>query len=282
MTRDEWMTSITCYEMFLRFQTRSMRKVLSLRKLRLFAVASARVCEASRKSWDALSWRVIDACEALADTPDEDRAAWSAIHKERSEFVMCTRTASVDATYAATSWMTYGVQNVSDRKLADQLYRAAKIQHAKMAGLFRDIWPFDLEFSNRKRKVVCPDCMGSPFLGQRPKKRGKCLRCKDAGTLRVKKEWIVPAAENLAGLSYLERDPVTGFMDHTTLLALADMLEEKGCDDSEVIDHLRGEPCSSCEIYLDPADCICKGTRRIPSGPHVRGCWVIDMLTGRR
>jgi hypothetical protein len=43
----------------------------------------------------------------------------------------------------------------------------------------------------------------------------------------------------------------------TDLPILADALEEAGCTDAELLGHLRGP------------------------GPHVRGCWVIDLLTGR-
>jgi hypothetical protein len=39
---------------------------------------------------------------------------------------------------------------------------------------------------------------------------------------------------------------------------LADALQEAGCDSERVLNHCRSE------------------------GPHVRGCWVIDMLTGRK
>lgn len=42
------------------------------------------------------------------------------------------------------------------------------------------------------------------------------------------------------------------------LLTLADALEEAGCTDSEVLGHCRA------------------------AGPHVRGCWVIDLLLGRK
>jgi hypothetical protein len=38
---------------------------------------------------------------------------------------------------------------------------------------------------------------------------------------------------------------------------LADALMDAGCDSEEVIDHCRSD------------------------GPHVRGCWVVDLLTGR-
>ncbi len=38
---------------------------------------------------------------------------------------------------------------------------------------------------------------------------------------------------------------------------LADMLEDAGCSSPQILDHLRGP------------------------GPHVRGCWVIDLLLGK-
>jgi hypothetical protein len=41
------------------------------------------------------------------------------------------------------------------------------------------------------------------------------------------------------------------------LLILADALEDAGCDNADILEHCR-QP-----------------------GPHVRGCWVIDLLTGR-
>ena len=43
----------------------------------------------------------------------------------------------------------------------------------------------------------------------------------------------------------------------TRVAILADALEDAGCDDAEVLAHCRGD------------------------GPHVRGCWLIDMLLGK-
>ncbi len=89
------------------------------------------------------------------------------------------------------------------------------------------------------------------------------------------------------------------------LPVLGDALEEAGCADPEILGHLRGTEralCSRCggdgqahgadrpfEWSPDPdyLKCpVCKGTGlgtgRIPlRGPHVRGCAVIDFLTGR-
>jgi hypothetical protein len=55
----------------------------------------------------------------------------------------------------------------------------------------------------------------------------------------------------LAQTIYLERR----FVD---LPILADALEEAGCNDPEILAHCRA------------------------AGPHFRGCWVIDLLLGRR
>jgi hypothetical protein len=48
-----------------------------------------------------------------------------------------------------------------------------------------------------------------------------------------------------------------GTLDKDRLAVLADALEDAGCDDAVLLDHLRGP------------------------GPHVRGCFVVDLLTGR-
>lgn len=45
--------------------------------------------------------------------------------------------------------------------------------------------------------------------------------------------------------------------DFTSMPILADALEEAGCTNADILDHCRGP------------------------GPHVRGCWVVDLLLGR-
>jgi len=42
------------------------------------------------------------------------------------------------------------------------------------------------------------------------------------------------------------------------LSILSDALEEVGCDDAEILEHCRGE------------------------GPHVRGCWLVDIILGKQ
>jgi hypothetical protein len=61
---------------------------------------------------------------------------------------------------------------------------------------------------------------------------------------------------HLAEAAYEDRRLPSGPLDPVRLAVLADALEEAGAD-SEMVEHLRGP------------------------GPHVRGCWVLDILTGR-
>src|SRR5262249_40161297 len=48
-----------------------------------------------------------------------------------------------------------------------------------------------------------------------------------------------------------------GSRDFSAMRILADALQDAGCDNDEVLDHCRGE------------------------GPHVRGCWVVDLVLGK-
>src|SRR5262249_44874973 len=69
--------------------------------------------------------------------------------------------------------------------------------------------------------------------------------------------WLTPDVVGLAEAAYQERLLPSGELDPQRLLVLADALEDAGCDNGDVLGHLRGP------------------------GVHVRGCWVVDLLTGR-
>jgi hypothetical protein len=68
--------------------------------------------------------------------------------------------------------------------------------------------------------------------------------------------WLVPPVLSLARAAYDERQLPEGTLDPTRLAVLADALEDTGCTNADVLGHLRGP------------------------GPHVRGCWVVDLLLG--
>ena len=63
----------------------------------------------------------------------------------------------------------------------------------------------------------------------------------------IERSWLSTAVVSLAQIIYDERA-------FDNMPELADALEETGCTNSDILEHCRG------------------------SGPHVRGCWVIDLL----
>ena len=66
-----------------------------------------------------------------------------------------------------------------------------------------------------------------------------------------------PQVVALAQAAYEQRELPAGTLDTARLAVLADALEEAGCDQADLLAHLRGP------------------------GPHVRGCWAVDLLLGR-
>ncbi len=113
----------------------------------------------------------------------------------------------------------------------------------------------------------------------------RCPDCKESGTIPGPCPWLTPPVLALARGAYEERgrkcercggdgmvgnvndrEPCPqcldehpgriedGYLDPGTLGILADALEEAGCDNVDLLMHLRGR------------------------GPHVRGCWATDLL----
>jgi hypothetical protein len=92
--------------------------------------------------------------------------------------------------------------------------------------------------------VLLRDLFGNPF-GTRP--------TLDSGWLSSNDSIVKRLAEEV----YEDRALPEGTLDNVGLCVLADALEDAGCADAALLGHLRG------------------------AGPHVRGCFVVDLLTGR-
>jgi hypothetical protein len=69
--------------------------------------------------------------------------------------------------------------------------------------------------------------------------------------------WITPTVLNLARSAYDERIMPSGELDPARLSVLSDALEEARCDNNDMLTHLRSP------------------------GPHVRGCWAVDLVLGK-
>jgi hypothetical protein len=64
-----------------------------------------------------------------------------------------------------------------------------------------------------------------------------------------------------------------GALDPVTLAVLADALEDAGCDNEDLLRHLRGQ--ERCPVPHHDHDW------RKFRGPHVRGCWAVDCILGK-
>jgi hypothetical protein len=69
--------------------------------------------------------------------------------------------------------------------------------------------------------------------------------------------WQTPTVVEVAQAAYEDRSLPQGLLDCTRLAILSDALEDAGCTVSAILDHLRSP------------------------GPHVRGCWALDVLLGK-
>lgn len=68
---------------------------------------------------------------------------------------------------------------------------------------------------------------------------------------------LTRTVQALAQATYENRNLPSGTLDNDRLVVLADALEDAGCGNAEILDHLR-QP-----------------------GDHVRGCWCVDLILGK-
>ena len=86
------------------------------------------------------------------------------------------------------------------------------------------------------------------------------LRCIFGNPFRpvaLDRSWKTPTALAIAQAAYEDRIVPAGHLYSDKLAVLADALEDGGCTDAAILGHLRGP------------------------GPHVRGCWALDLILGR-
>jgi hypothetical protein len=70
--------------------------------------------------------------------------------------------------------------------------------------------------------------------------------------------WRSAVVEDLATAAYGNPQESVGNLDTDALAVLSDALEEAGCTDTNILEHLRSP------------------------GPHVRGCWALDLILDKQ
>lgn len=131
------------------------------------------------------------------------------------------------------------------------------------------------------------EIVGNPF---RPvDMRGRLPGGKGSGI--VYNPWLVnDTVQSLATAAYEARTP-QGHLDPARLAVLADALEEAGCQEETLLQHLRGrEPCTDSAHTRGGGAYWCAGCGGTEEGtegwmplrgPRVRGCWSLDLVLGK-
>jgi hypothetical protein len=222
------------------------------RKLRLFAAACC------RRIWDLLAeeWsrRAVETAERYADgLVDAAALRIAAAGAEAVAEDLAARAATAEQVAEATA--AFAALNVTRPDDSAASYVAANAASAAYhagalrAGLRSDTAPpREGAVAAAARAAECAaqarllrEVVGNPF---RAAAVDPGWLARDWGTL-----------PRLARAAEEDRRLPEGWLDPARLAVLADALEDAGCTDRELLGHLRGP------------------------GPHVRGCWAVDLLS---
>ena len=272
MTESEWLSCTDPSEMLdevnghLKTYSTGHQELVSKasdRKLRLIACHAARLLENNNNPDRA---RVINACEQIADGEESEFGTGDeGLIKARE---------SINSIWG---WVWCATSNNIKYGLRDTL----QLIQGNTGSFYRQE-----EVANLIREVI-----GNPFQPvSLPWVRicGCVGMCKEACLTPMGCTWLTPQALALAQAAYSEKlDNRT--LDPVRLAILADALEEAGCTEEVILQHLRTQVvCNTCErnvthlIDLDRKQyggCLwCRSFDTRLAGPHVKGCWVLDLL----
>ena len=244
------------------------------------AAARAAAGAAARAAARAAAWTAAgDAAGDAAWTPAGAAAGAAAGTAARAAARAAAWTAAGDAARAA-AWDT---QAHFLRDIVGNPFRRVVLPHGKPCKRCRG-------------EGTVTGRAGAQVLGTGMEPRQACPNCQGVGYDPC--PWLTPTVLSLATAAYEGRDEASGHLDLYRLAVLADSLEEAGCV---------GELCAECggdgwRFEIPPMLSIghpldrkkqcedCQGRGRLPHpllahlrspGPHVRGCWAIDLVLGR-
>jgi hypothetical protein len=219
MTEKQWLACTDSVRML-----KSLRPQPTERKLRLLA------CGCCRRVWKSLALqpvrRGVETAELYADGAVTDE--------------------ELGVVYAAA---VRAFHRALERRVGDAAYHT-KLQRMALAVDAAHGTPFQ---AGQLRGVVKDDSLKavSPVLL-------RCVAGNPFHPVTVSPAWQTPQVAALAQAAYDQRELPAGTLHTARLAVLADALEEAGCDQADLLAHLRGP------------------------GPHVRGCWAVDLLLEKK
>ena len=228
MTEAEW---LACTDSRLAWE--EVSRQVSDRKVRLL------ICACCRRAWDLLvdnrSREAVEVAERYVDG-SADRDDLIGVRRRANAAYQLARKLHGPAAFRLVGASHLALQAISVARRVrfdpreDEFLRGAKERKEKI-----------------ERKARCDlirDLVGSPFRPS-PSLPAAVLN------------WNDRTVRRLAQAIYDERQMPEGTLDTSRLAVLADALLDAGCDNEELLAHLR------------------------KPGPHVRGCWAIDLILGR-
>lgn len=246
MTKAEW---LTCNEP--RAMLAFMRRRLSQRKLRLFAVASC------RRVWEGVTPHArlaVEIAEQFADglTDQQERAAArKGVNKDADAAdcwngaMGCGWFAADHSAWRAAKFVTYNASGARPPKAwleASKISKSGRRPSRALQRASREGWAEVNRIEGIAQSHFLRDLIPFHRVGI------------DAAVL----SWNHNTVVRLAQAAYDDRLLPAGILDTMLLGILADALEEAGCSDRVILEHLRSP------------------------GTHVRGCWVVDLILGKR
>lgn len=244
------------------------------RKLRLFA------CACCRQVWDRLtdprSRRAVEVAERYADgevgqgemqaAHDAAQAVWNQSPNEWNGPPTLLMNYPRRPGHFSPGWVSLALQAALLRDVAGNPFRSTNLRWLK--------------------GHLCR-LVGRDETPERPRRRGVVR----STLVREKWQHVAWLTSTALGIARSAHDDC----DFTALPVLADALEEAGCQEEAVLRHLRGEErCPDClgtgsadsggfTPNDEPISVVCECVSGwVPlRGPHVRGCWVLDLVLGK-
>jgi hypothetical protein len=248
MTEEEWLTSGDWLKLWFHSDEVGL---LTDRKTRLFAAAACR--RFVHRLVDPRCLRAVEVCERYADGRATDRALSKACAGAKFDSggppVAARSTVVGEAASAATHWICYETCKVG------RCTECAPSVHAYEAAIAAGLMAEDA--------VSAPGVRSTPAyregLARGERIQADILREVIGNPFRpvvLDPAWQAPAIVSLARAAYDDRLMPSGELSPERLAVLSDALEEAEAP-AVLLEHLRSP------------------------GPHVRGCFVVDLIVGK-
>jgi hypothetical protein len=215
----------------------------SERKLRLFTVACARLV------WEKITWEFLQKAVETAERHADDLASAEELHASNLDVVGIWKFRR-EGRDEDKAWLhSHDEANAWLHSSAENLdvyasCDATTFKPDRLKGLSHTAsWRHGAFTTGPHQPNLLRDLFGNPFRPAPLDPSG--LTWKD-GTI-----------PKLAQVTYVARDLPSGHLDLDRMAILGDALEDAGCTNQDILGHCRGP------------------------GPHVRGCWVVDLLLGK-